>query len=41
MEITREEYTELIRRSEKLRILEDYLSKEKYISSETIKVILG
>jgi len=39
--ISTEEYAILLKTSARVEILEDYLNKEKYTSTDTIKIILG
>lgn len=41
MKITNEEYSELIRQSERIEVLKDFIAEEDYVSSKAIKVILG
>lgn len=41
MEISKEEYTELVRQSEQLRVIEAVVRNNKYISKSDITVVLG
>lgn len=41
MKITKEEYAELIRISERVELIKKYLKDDAYITTSTIRVILG